>query len=109
MERAGRGLRYPPGWDGMGATSMAQPVTIAVLGAGARGHTFASFAEQFGDRARVVAVAAPRADRRDELAGRLGVPAGRRFRDWRGVGAQPRLGDAGVVTTPAPQDSGAGG
>jgi predicted dehydrogenase len=84
----------------MGATSMAQPVTIVVLGAGARGHTFASFAEQFGDRAQVVAVADPRADRRDELAGRLGVPAGRRFRDWRELAARPRLADAVIVTTP---------
>jgi predicted dehydrogenase len=79
---------------------MVQPVTIAVLGAGARGHTFAGFAERFGDRAQVVAVADPRADRRDELAGRLGVPAGRRFGDWRELAAQPRLADAVVVTTP---------
>jgi predicted dehydrogenase len=79
---------------------MAQPVTIAVLGAGARGHTFVRFAEQFGDRAQVVAVADPRADRRDELAERLGVPASRRFGDWRELAAQPRLADAVVVTTP---------
>jgi predicted dehydrogenase len=79
---------------------MAQPVTIAVLGAGARGHTFAGFAERFGDRAQVVAVADPRADRRDELADRLGVPADRRFGDWQELAAQQRLADAVVVTTP---------
>src|ERR1700716_4155043 len=81
-------------------TAMAGPVTLAVLGAGARGTTFSGFAEQFPDRARVVAVADPRADRRDALAGRLGVPAGRRFADWRELAAQGRLADAVVVTTP---------
>jgi predicted dehydrogenase len=79
---------------------MAGPVTIAVLGAGARGTVFASFAEQFPQRARVVAVADPRADRRDALGGRLGVPAGQRFADWRDLAAAGRLADAVVVTTP---------
>jgi predicted dehydrogenase len=79
---------------------MTGPVTLAVLGAGARGTTFSGFAEQFPDRARVVAVADPRADRRDTLAGRLGVPAGRRFAEWRELAAQGRLADAVVVTTP---------
>jgi predicted dehydrogenase len=79
---------------------MTGPVTMAVLGAGARGTTFSGFAEQFPDRARVVAVADPRADRRDTLAGRLGVPADQRFADWRALAAQGRLADAVVVTTP---------
>ena len=76
------------------------PVTLAVLGAGSRGTTFSVFAEQFPDRARVVAVAEPRADRRDALAGRLGVGADRRFADWRELAARGRLADAVVVTTP---------
>ena len=76
------------------------PVTLAVLGAGSRGTTFAGFAEQFPDRARVVAVAEPRADRRDALADRLGVAADRRFADWRELAARGRLADAVVVTTP---------
>lgn len=77
-----------------------RPVTLAVLGAGSRGTTFSGFAEQFPDRARVVAVAEPRADRRDALAGRLGVGADRRFADWRELAARGRLADAVVVTTP---------
>jgi predicted dehydrogenase len=79
---------------------MAEPVTIAVLGAGARGTVFASFARQFPGRARIVAVADPRADRRDALADQLGVPAGQRFADWRDLAARDRLADAVVVTTP---------
>ena len=79
---------------------MAGPVTLAVLGVGARGSMFSSFAERFPDRARVVAVADPRAGRRDALAGRLGVAAGRRFGDWRELADQGRLADAVVVATP---------
>jgi predicted dehydrogenase len=79
---------------------MAGPVTMAVLGAGARGNVFAGFAERFPGRARVVAVADPRADRRDALAGRLGVPADRLVSDWRELADAERLADAVVVTTP---------
>jgi predicted dehydrogenase len=79
---------------------MGSPVTLAVLGAGSRGSAYAAFAEQFPDRARVVAVADPREDRRDMLADRLGVPAGGRLADWRDVAALGRLADAVVVTTP---------
>jgi predicted dehydrogenase len=79
---------------------MAGPVTMAVLGAGARGNVFAGFAEQFPGRARIVAVADPRADRRDALAGRLGVAAGARLRDWRELAAMQPLADAVIVTTP---------
>ena len=52
---------------------------MAVLGAGARGNVFAGFAERFPGRARVVAVADPRADRCDALGDRLGVAADRRL------------------------------
>ena len=80
--------------------AMAGPVTLAVLGVGARGSMFSSFAERYPDRARVVAVADPRAGRRDALADRLGVSAKRRFGDWRELAAQGRLADAVVVATP---------
>ena len=79
---------------------MPAPVTIAVLGAGSRGTIYAGFAAQSGGRARVAAVAEPRADRRDALADQLGVPADMRFADWRELAARPRLADAAVVTTP---------
>jgi predicted dehydrogenase len=84
----------------MGAAAMAGPVTMAVLGAGARGNVFAGFAERFPGRARVVAVADPRADRCDALGDRLGVAADRRLRDWRELAGRERLADAVIVTTP---------
>jgi predicted dehydrogenase len=80
--------------------AMSRPVTMALLGAGARGTTFGGFAERFPERAQVVAVADPRADRRDALAGRLGVAQDRRLGDWRELADRPRLADAVIVTTP---------
>ena len=79
---------------------MAGPVTMAVLGAGARGSVFAGFAERFPGRASVVAVADPRTDRREALAEGLGVAADRRLGDWRELAARERLADAVIVTTP---------
>jgi predicted dehydrogenase len=79
---------------------MAGPVTMAVLGGGARGTTYAGFARDFAGRARVVALAEPRAGRREALADDLGLPADRRFGHWRELAARPRLADAVIVATP---------
>jgi predicted dehydrogenase len=79
---------------------MGPPVTLAVVGTGSRGCTYSAFAERYPERARVVAVADPRVERRDALADRLGVPVGRRFDDWRALAGRDRLADAVVVTTP---------
>lgn len=75
-------------------------MTLALLGTGARGSTFSAFAQRYPDRARVVAVADPRTDRRDALADQLGVAADRRFDDWRQLAAQARVADAVIVATP---------
>jgi predicted dehydrogenase len=79
---------------------MSWPVTIALLGTGSRGRTFAGYAERFPERVRVVAVADPRTDRRDALADRHSVPLGRRFDDWRDFAERPRMADAVLVLTP---------
>jgi predicted dehydrogenase len=89
------GARSP---DEKGPTT--RPVTLALLGAGARGDIYGAFAREFPQRSQVVAIADPRADRRDQLAGQLGVGAGGRFGDWRELAAQRRLADAVVVATP---------
>src|SRR5256884_848402 len=77
-----------------------RPVTLALLGTGSSGRTFSSFAQRYPDRARVVAVADPRTERREILADQLGVAADKRFDDWRDLAAQERLADAVIVTTP---------
>ena len=75
-----------------------RPVTLAVVGAGARGRQYASIAVATG-RARVVAVAEPSAVRRDAAAGEYGIPAEAVFDDWRALAAAPRLADAVIVAT----------
>jgi predicted dehydrogenase len=75
-------------------------VTLAVLGTGSRGTTYAGFAERYPDRARVVALADPRVERRDVLADRLRVAPERRYTDWRELAAHGRIADAVVVATP---------
>jgi predicted dehydrogenase len=78
----------------------ASPVTLLIVGAGSRGSTYADWALRHPDRARVVAVAEPRASHRDRLAELHGVPAERRFADWRTALEGPELPDAVVVATP---------
>ncbi|SCL26739.1 Oxidoreductase family, NAD-binding Rossmann fold [Micromonospora rhizosphaerae] len=75
-------------------------VTLAIVGAGTRGTMYAGYAEQFPDRARVVAVADSRAAYRDALADRHGVPDAGRFTSWRELAERPRLADAVVLATP---------
>jgi predicted dehydrogenase len=77
-----------------------RPLTIALVGAGSRGHAYSSFVEQHPDRARVVAVADPRTDRREVLADRHRLAADRRFDDWRELAALDRFADAVIITTP---------
>jgi predicted dehydrogenase len=79
---------------------MSWPVTVAVLGTGSRGNVYASYAERYPERARVVAVADPRTERRDVLAERHGVTDDCRFTDWREMAQRPRLADAVVLAMP---------
>ncbi len=77
---------------------MSRPVTVAIVGAGSRGSTYAACFAQTG-RARVVAVAEPRSFARDSLALRYDVPPEAVFDDWRALLAQPRLADVAVIAT----------
>jgi predicted dehydrogenase len=75
-------------------------VSLAIVGAGTRGATYAGFAEQFPDRARVVAVADTRPAHRNALAERHNVPDAGRFPSWQALAERPRLADAVVLATP---------
>ena len=74
-------------------------VSLLMVGAGARGATFADWARRHPSDARVVAVADPRAVRRDRLGDAHGVPAGRRFAGWREAAEAGRVADAAVIAT----------
>jgi predicted dehydrogenase len=75
-------------------------VTLALIGTGSRGRAYSAFAQRHPERARLVAMADPRTDRRDALADQFGIPAGQRFDDWRDLAAHGRLADAVIVATP---------
>ncbi|MFJ3207139.1 Gfo/Idh/MocA family protein [Streptomyces flaveolus] len=74
-------------------------VTLAIVGAGARGASYARIAASEGI-ATVVAVADPDPVRRHALAEEFGLPADRVFHDWAQLAERPRLADAAIVATP---------
>ncbi|MCE7002997.1 Gfo/Idh/MocA family oxidoreductase [Kibdelosporangium philippinense] len=67
------------------------PVTIAIVGAGSRGTTYAASAVKAG--AQIVAVAEPRA------AARAQFTEAEHFEDWRELLERPRLADIAVIAT----------
>jgi len=75
------------------------PITLAIIGAGSRGHTYAGFAEAFPDRVQVVAVAEPRDAYRESLVASHGIAPDRAFLDWKDFVLHPRMADAVVVST----------
>ena len=80
-----------------------RPVRLAILGTGNRGgDVYGGWALRHPDRARIVAVADPRHERRDRLAHAAGVVAADRFDDWRDlIAAAGRLQlDAVIVALP---------
>ncbi|WP_199509972.1 Gfo/Idh/MocA family protein [Nucisporomicrobium flavum] len=74
------------------------PVTLALVGAGLRGQTYARHAVATG-RARVVAVAEPDPHRRESVAAEFGIDPANVHTDWTGLAAGPRLADAAIVAT----------
>lgn len=74
-------------------------VTIAVVGAGGRGTTYANWALDNPDKARVTAVAEPRAEVREQFAARHGIPPERRFHSWRDLIESGRVADAVLICT----------
>ncbi|MFB4264473.1 Gfo/Idh/MocA family protein [Nonomuraea sp. GTA35] len=73
-------------------------VTLAIVGAGARGQIYARAAAADG-RARIVAVADPDPARRAALADEHGLPEEARFAGWAELAAVPKLADAVVIAT----------
>lgn len=73
--------------------------TFAVVGAGGRGSTYASWLRAHPERGRVVAVAEPNEVRRGRLAAAHDVPAERCFASWQDLVAAGRVADAAIVAT----------
>ena len=74
-------------------------ITAVVLGAGSRGETYASYAGVYPEELKIVAVAEPRADRREQFAKAHNVPAENCFDSWQALLEQPRMADTAFVCT----------
>lgn len=75
------------------------PVTLLIVGAGNRGETYAGFALEHPERARVIGVAEPRAARRDRMVARHGLEDPNVFTDWKDMASRERFADAVVIAT----------
>ncbi|MFI6741853.1 Gfo/Idh/MocA family protein [Nonomuraea sp. NPDC050451] len=76
-----------------------RPLTLAVVGAGARGAAYAELAVQQPNRVEIVAVAEPREAVRTRFAVRHGLASENVFADWRELAACGRVADAVIVAT----------
>ena len=80
--------------------NISKPVTVMVIGAGSRGHTYARYAEKFPNAMKVVAVADLNPYRRDRLQKKHNIPAENIFADFNEALSKPKLADAVVIATP---------
>jgi predicted dehydrogenase len=77
---------------------MTKPVEIIILGGGSRGKTFANFALEYPEQARIVGIAEPRSFYRERIVKEHNIAPEYIFTDWREALAQPRFADAVVIT-----------
>ena len=75
------------------------PVSILLVGAGARGAMYASYALEHPERARIVGVAEPRDVYREAIIRDHNVAPELVFSDWRDAAARGRLADAVFIAT----------
>ena len=77
-----------------------QPVTFAIIGAGSRGlHSYAPYALEHPDHARIVAVAEPRAWARNEAARIHYIKEQGVFSNWEQLLNAPKMADAVIIAT----------
>ncbi len=74
-------------------------ITLAIIGAGARGNVYARFALEHPEQAKIIAIAEPRQEWRERMACEHKIDPSRVFTDWKELAAQPRMADAVIITT----------
>lgn len=80
---------------------VAEPITLAVIGAGNRGKdVYARWVLENPAAARVVAVADPNEERRAALAEQHGIARTHRFHAWEELLDRPDIADAVIIATP---------
>ncbi|KAM3560445.1 hypothetical protein ARSEF4850_003645 [Beauveria asiatica] len=80
-----------------GHTTKPVTVTIAVVGAGSRGTTYAAYALENPELAKVVAVAEPSRHRRDVFSRKHSILENLQFSNWKGLKAKGKIADAVVI------------
>ena len=80
-------------------TSNLKPITAVVAGAGGRGMTYATFAQEHPDRLKIVGVAEPRPYNRQYMADTYSIPSNRVISDWQELARQPRMADVAIIAT----------
>ncbi|MGW3351755.1 Gfo/Idh/MocA family protein [Nonomuraea rubra] len=78
---------------------LGRPITLAVVGAGARGAAYAELAARWPGTVRIVAVAEPRDAARESFAARHALPPERVFPGWKELAAEGRIADAILIAT----------
>ena len=81
---------------------MSKQVTLAVIGAGARGRGYARYATLEPEELKIVAVADPDDFRRNQMGDTYGIPENMRFHSWQEFAKHPKMCDAVAICT---QDS----
>ncbi|CAG8458726.1 2373_t:CDS:10 [Paraglomus occultum] len=76
-----------------------KPITVAIIGAGARGGGYAHYALENREWMQVVAVAEPVQARRERLAQTHKIPKEHVFNDWRELAELPKFCDAVFIAT----------
>lgn len=84
------------------AASSAKPVSVLVVGAGARGEIYSRYALAHPELMRVVAVAEPRDAYRQQFVEQHNIAPDGIFTDWRDAAAAVKMADAVLICT---QDS----
>lgn len=90
-------LDYPV--KDLGCTT-SRPITVAVVGAGSRGSTYALYAEKYPKAMKVVAVSDINPARRDKMAKRYGVADNMKFGDFHDILAAGRVADVMIIALP---------
>ncbi len=80
-------------------TSNLKPVTAVVAGAGGRGRTYATFAQEHPDRLKIVGVAEPHPYNRQFMADTYALPSESVFSDWQELAGRPRMADVAIIAT----------
>lgn len=76
-----------------------QPITVAVVGGGARGELYSRYALEHPDKMKIVAVAEPREAYRQAIAEQHNLPSDRVFTSWEQVAQQGKIADAIMICT----------